>query len=87
LRGNKRLIGESIIGQSTLALSSIHRTPEYVLSFGTATNAWSVTATYRVIATCSLGDADDHQRDKPGSPDSDDDVPNDEPGGVGEVFI
>jgi hypothetical protein len=44
----------------------------------------------------ALGDADDHQRDKPGSPDSDDDVPDDEPGGghhtmglgtCGEVFI
>jgi hypothetical protein len=31
LQGNERLIGASIIGQSALALSSIHRTPEYGL--------------------------------------------------------
>src|SRR5262249_31292241 len=31
----------------------------------------------------ALGDADDHQRDKPGGPDSDDDVPNEEPGARG----
>ena len=31
----------------------------------------------------ALGDADDHQRDKPGAPDSDDDVSDDEPAARG----